>query len=46
MTYFASQMNAATASVKEYNAAAAETPEHTRGISRAGEQAMYRRGVE
>jgi len=46
MTYFASQMNAATASVKEYNTAAAETPEQTRGISRAGEQAMYRRGVE
>jgi hypothetical protein len=46
MTYFASQMNAATASVKEYNATAAETPERTRGITRAGEQAMYRRGVE
>jgi hypothetical protein len=46
MTYFASQMNAATSSVKEYNAAAGETPEKTRGISRAGEQAMYRRGVE
>ena len=46
MWYFASQMNAATSSVKEYNAAAAETPERTRGISRAGEQAMYRRGVE
>ena len=43
---FASQMNAATSSVKQYNAAAAETPERTRGISRAGEQAMYRRGVE
>jgi len=43
---FASQMNAATASVKEYNATAAETPERTRGITRAGEQAMYRRGVE
>ena len=46
MAIFASQMNAATASVKEYNATAAETPEHTRGITRAGEQAMYRRGVE
>jgi len=32
--------------VKEYNATAAETPERTRGITRAGEQAMYRRGVE
>jgi len=43
---FASQMNSATASVKGYNAAAAETPTVTRGITRAGEQAMYRRGVE
>jgi len=46
MAIFASQMNAATASVKEYNTAAGETPTVTRGISRAGEQAMYRRGVE
>jgi hypothetical protein len=46
VSIFASQMNSATASVKEYNATAAETPEKTRGISRAGEQAMYRRGVE
>jgi hypothetical protein len=46
MAIFASQMNAATASVKEYNATTAETPERTRGITRAGEQAMYRRGVE
>jgi len=46
MTYFASQMNAATSSVKEYNVAAGETPEKTRGITRAGEEAMYRRGVE
>jgi hypothetical protein len=46
IAYFASQMNAATASVKEYNATAAETPTRTRGIIRAGEEAMYRRGVE
>jgi hypothetical protein len=46
MAIFASQMNVATSSVKEYNATAAETPERTRGITRAGEQAMYRRGVE
>jgi hypothetical protein len=43
---FASQMNAATASVKGYNAAASETPGKMAGITRAGEQAMYRRGVE
>lgn len=46
IAYFASQMNAATASVKEYNAVAAETLARTRGITRAGEEAMYRRGVE
>lgn len=43
---FASQMNSATASVKGYNAAASETPTKMAGITRAGEQAMYRRGVE
>jgi hypothetical protein len=46
IAYFASQMNAATESVKGYNAAAAETPARTQGITRAGEQAMYRHGVE
>ncbi|MEM3626438.1 MAG: hypothetical protein QXZ25_00220 [Candidatus Bathyarchaeia archaeon] len=46
MAYFASQMNAATESVKEYNAAVGETPTHTRSIVRAGEEVMYRRGVE
>mgnify|MGYP001042929165 CR=1 FL=1 len=46
MWYFASQMNAATDSVKEYNKAAAETPSYTRSITRAGEQEMSRRGVE
>jgi len=46
MAYFASQMNAATESVKEYNAAVAETPTRTRSVIRAGEEEMYRRGVE
>jgi hypothetical protein len=46
MWYFASQMNAATESVKGYNAAASEMPSHTRGIQRAGEQDYYRRGIE
>ena len=46
MWHFASQMNAATASVKEYNAAMAETPSYTRSIRRAGEEEYYRRGVE
>ncbi|MEM2971304.1 MAG: hypothetical protein QW270_02640 [Candidatus Bathyarchaeia archaeon] len=46
MWYFASQMNAATESVKEYNAAVAETPTHTRSITRVGEEELYRRGVE
>jgi len=46
MAYFASQMNAATSGIKDFNAAAEETPTRTRGIQRAGEEAMYRRGVE
>jgi hypothetical protein len=46
MAYFASQMNAATDSVKEYNEAVAETPTRTRSITRAGEEELYRRGVE
>ena len=46
VAYFASQMNNATASVKAYNSAASETPARTKGITRAGEQAFYRRGVE
>jgi len=46
MWSFASSMNAATSSVKEYNAAVGETPTRTRGIIRAGEEEMYRRGVE
>ncbi|NIV92223.1 hypothetical protein GWN42_05330 [candidate division KSB1 bacterium] len=46
MWHFASQMNAATASVKEYNAAIGETPSYARSISRAGEEGYYRRGIE
>jgi hypothetical protein len=46
MWHFASQMNAATASVREYNAAVSETPTHTRSIRRAGEEELYRKGVE
>ena len=42
--HFASQMNAATASVKEYNVAVSEMP--TRSIRRAGEEDYYRRGIE
>jgi len=40
-------MNAATASVKEYNAAVTEMPSYSRSIRRAGEEeALRRRGVE
>jgi cytochrome b561 len=46
MWYFSSQMNAATESVKEYNAAVSEMPARTRTIVRAGEEELYRRGVE
>ena len=46
MAYFASQMNAATSSVQSFNEAASETPSRGRSIVRAGEEEMYRRGVE
>jgi hypothetical protein len=46
MTYFASQMNAATSGIKDFNAAAGETPTRARGIQRSGEESLYRRGVE
>jgi uncharacterized membrane protein YobD (UPF0266 family) len=46
VSYFASQMRSATESVKAYNEAAAETPFSGRSIQRAGEQELYRRGVE
>jgi len=38
---------AATASIREFNSVASETPKHSRSIRRAGEeQEYYRRGVE
>jgi hypothetical protein len=46
MYSFANSMNNATASVQNFNASAAETPSRTRSISRAGEDELYRRGVE
>jgi len=46
MWYFANQMNAATASVQEFNAAASETPTRSRAIRRAGEEEYYRAGIE
>ena len=46
MWYFASQMNAATSAVQGFNEAVSEMPEHSRSIHRAGEEELYRRGVE
>ena len=46
MWYFASQMNAATASVQSFNEAVSEMPERGRSVRRAGEEELYRRGVE
>jgi ABC-type multidrug transport system fused ATPase/permease subunit len=46
MWYFASQMNAATASVQSFNETAAETPAQARSVRRAGEEEYFRRGVE
>jgi len=47
MWLFASQMDAATASVRNYNAAWAETGGYSRNVRRAGEEeAFRRRGVE
>jgi hypothetical protein len=43
MTYFASSMNNATASVQNFNSATAETPTQTRSIQRAGESAVTSR---
>ncbi|MEM4244025.1 MAG: hypothetical protein QXP44_04420 [Candidatus Bathyarchaeia archaeon] len=46
MWSFANSMNSATASIQSFNEAAAELPSHVRGIQRAGEAELYRRGVE
>ena len=43
---FANSMNSATASVQNFNASAADTPTRSRSITRAGEDELYRRGVE
>ncbi len=50
MSYFASQVNQATASVQSFNAASAETPDRVvgvqRSVSRSGDVAFARIGVE
>lgn len=46
MLSFADSMNSATASVQNFNQAAAASPSHVRSIQRAGEAELYRRGVE
>jgi len=46
MWAFANSMNAATSSAQSFNAAASEVPSRTRGVQRAGEEDLYRRGVE
>jgi hypothetical protein len=46
VAYFASQMNSATSSVKNFNSAATDTTTNMKSISRVGEQALYRQGVE
>jgi hypothetical protein len=46
VAYFASQMNSATASVTSFNTAATNTTTNMKSISRAGEQSLYRSGVE
>ncbi len=46
MWSFANSMNSATASVQNFNEAATASPSHVRSIQRAGEDELYRRGVE
>jgi hypothetical protein len=46
MWYFASQMNSATTAVQGFNEAVGEIPAGSRSVSRAGEEELYRRGVE
>jgi ABC-type multidrug transport system fused ATPase/permease subunit len=46
MWSFANSMNSATASVESFNDATTELPSSRRSITRAGEEEMYRRGVE
>jgi hypothetical protein len=46
MYSFANSMNSATASVQSFNSSTAETPTRSRSVTRAGEDELYRRGVE
>jgi hypothetical protein len=46
MWSFANSMNSATASVQGFNEATAGMETHSRSITRAGEEELYRRGVE
>lgn len=46
MWTFANSMKSATASVQSFNEVTAEMPTHSRSIIRAGEEELYRRGVE
>jgi hypothetical protein len=46
MYSFANSMNTATASVQNFNSSTAQTAASTRKITRAGEDELYRRGVE
>jgi len=46
MISFANSMNSATASVQGFNEATSEMPTRSRSIQRAGEDELYRRGVE
>lgn len=46
MYAFANSMNTATASVQNFNSTAAETPARVKGITRAGDQELLRRGIE
>ncbi len=46
MYSFANSMNTASASVQNFNQSAAETPARSRSIRRAGDDELYRRGVE
>lgn len=46
MAALAMQTRGAASAMRDYNAAAAETPRYTRSITRAGEEDLRRRGIE
>ena len=46
MYAFANSMNTAAASVQNFNASAGETPTRVKGITRAGDAELARRGIE